>query len=226
MQPTIEVKGIRDGILIILGEGRWEEVEATLLQHLDLQASFLQGARLALDVGNHVVKAAELGKLRNEISERGITLWAVISNSPVTEMTSQTLGLATRLSKPRPELTNAKIETKLQDGEQAILIQKTLRSGYSVQHKGHVIILGDVNPGAEIIASGNIIVWGRLRGLVHAGAEGNENCMVCALDLSPTQLRIAGHIASTPPQKRLIQPESARLVNGKVVSETWVPKKK
>ncbi len=225
MQPRVDVKGIRDGVLITLGEGNWEDVEIALLEHLDNQANFLRGARLALDVGNQVLKAVELGRLRNEISERGMTLWAVLSNSPTTETTSQTLGLATRLSKPRPELTNARIETALHDGEEAILIQRTLRSGFSVQHKGHVIILGDVNPGAEIVASGNIVVWGRLRGLVHAGAEGNEKSIVCALDLSPTQLRIAGRIALSPTHKRVIQPETARLINGAVTSEIWESKK-
>lgn len=226
MLPILEVKGLRDGILITLGNGSWEELRAALLEHIEQQATFLHGARLAIDVGNHVLKAAELGSLRNEISERGITLWAVLSNSPITETTSQTLGLATRLSKPRPEMTNAKIDTKVHEGNNAMLIQKTLRSGYSIQHKGHVIILGDVNPGAEIIASGSIVIWGKLRGLVHAGAEGDENSTICALDVSPTQLRIAGKIATFPRQKRNVQPETIRLENGKVISETWEPKKK
>jgi septum site-determining protein MinC len=226
MQPKIEIKGVRDGILVTFGEGSWDELKMALIEQLDQQANFLRGGKMAIDVGNQVIKAAELGSLRNEISERGISLWAVLSNSPVTETTAQTLGLATRLSKPRPEMTRSKIETRLNDGNNALLIQKTLRSGFSVHHPGHVIILGDVNPGAEIIASGSIVIWGRLRGLVHAGAEGDESSTVSALDLSPTQLRIAGQIAALTPQKRSSRPEIVRLLNGKVVSETWEPKKK
>lgn len=225
MQPKVEVKGIRDGILVTLGEGSWDELKTALFEQLDQQANFLRGGRMAIDVGYQVIKAAELGSLRNEISDRGIILWAVLSNSPLTETTAQTLGLATRLSKPRPEMTHAKIETKLQDGNNALLIQKTLRSGFSVHHPGHVVILGDVNPGAEIIATGSIVIWGRMRGLVHAGAEGDESSTVSALDLSPTQLRIAGQIAAFPPRKRSLRPETARLLNGKVVSESWEPKK-
>ena len=83
-------------------------------------------------------------------------------------------------------------------GEGAILVRRTLRSGYSLQHSGHVVVIGDVNPGAEIIAGGDVIVWGHLRGMVHAGAEGNDDAVVCALDLAPTQLRIGGLIATTP----------------------------
>ena len=112
------------------------------------------------------------------------------------------------------------MDTALQ-GDQAVLIQRTLRSGHSIKHPGHVIVIGDVNPGAEIIAGGNVVVWGRLRGTVHAGAQGNEEATICALDLSPTQLRIAEQISITPPQRRKPKPEMARLVDGKVVAEPW-----
>jgi len=225
MRPKVEVKGIREGLLVTLGEGDWDELHIALIEQLESQASFLRGARMALDVGNLVLKAVELGSLRSEISEREITLWAVLSNSPTTEMTAQTLGLATRLSKPRPELTNARIDTNLQTGEPAVMIHRTLRSGYSLHHQGHVVVIGDVNPGAEIIASGSVVVWGRLRGMVQAGSEGDEKAIVCALDLSPTQLRIAGKIAITPKHSGKNNPELACLINGQVVAETWDPKK-
>jgi len=225
MRPKVQIKGIREGLLVTLGEGSWDELQQALLEHMNQQAEFFQGARLALDVGNHILKVVEMGQLRNEISERGVSLWAVLSNSPTTEKTAQTLGLATRISKPRPGHIPSKPDTKLGSGEDAILVRRTLRSGFSLQHAGHVVVIGDVNPGAEIIASGNIVVWGRLRGLVHAGAEGNENALVCALDLSPTQLRIAGRIAVTPKRRGKTQPETARLHDGQVTAEPWVPKR-
>lgn len=226
MRPKVQIKGIREGLLITLGEGNWPEVQQALLEQLDQQAEFLKGGRVALDVGNHILKAAEMGQLRNQISERELSLWAVISNSPTTEQTAQTLGLATRLSKPRPELTAARLETNLQGGEPAVLVRRTLRSGFSLHHTGHVIVIGDINPGAEIIASGDVVVWGRLRGTVHAGAEGNEAAVVCALDLSPTQLRIAGRFATAPQRRGKPHPEMARLESGQVVAEPWDSKKK
>jgi septum site-determining protein MinC len=81
------------------------------------------------------------------------------------------------------------------------VVERTLRSGFSVRHAGHVVVIGDVNAGAQVIAGGSVLVWGRMRGMVHAGADGNEKAVVCALDLSPTQLRIAGLIATTPQRK-------------------------
>lgn len=173
-----------------------------------------------------MLKAVDLGYLRSEISERELNLWAVISNSPTTEKTAQTLGLATRLSKPRPDVVAPLPQTRFQDGDPAILVHRTLRSGFSIQNSGHVVIVGDVNPGAEVIAGGDVLVWGRLRGMVHAGAQGNQKAVVCALDLSPTQLRIASQIAITPKRRGKLQPEMAFIRDGQVVAEIWDPKRR
>lgn len=225
MPPKVTIKGIRNGLLITLGEGDWEELHQELLHHIDGQIDFLKGARIALDVGNHILKATELGKLRDDISERELSLWAVLSNSPLTERTAQTFGLATRISKPTPEHGMPVANTKLSSGEGALLVRRTLRSGFRLQHEGHVIVIGDVNPGAEIVAGGDIVVWGRLSGMVHAGAAGNEDAVVCALDLSPTQLRISGNIALAPKRRGKPKPETACLKNGQVVAEPWEPKR-
>lgn len=222
--PRVQIKGIRDGLLVTVGEGTWPEIRKVLLETIDQQADFLRGARLAVDVGNQILRAAELGNLRDTLADKGVILWAVLSNSPTTEQTAQTLGLATRISKPRPERSISTPETRLQGGESAVVVKRTLRSGFSLQHEGHVIIIGDVNPGAQIIASGDVVVWGHLRGVVHAGAQGDEGAQVCALDLSPTQLRIAGQIAITPQRRGKSQPEMARIQDGQVIAEPWNPK--
>jgi len=221
MPPKVEIKGIREGLLVTLGEGAWEERQAALLEHLDKQGDFLRGARLALSVGSQPLKAAQLGRLRDAISDRGLTLWAVLSDSPKTQQTAQNLGLATRISRPRPERRVKPLETRLRGGEKTILVQRTLRSGYRLENTGNVVVIGDVNPGAEIIAGGSVVVWGRLRGMVHAGAQGDSSAVVCALDLSPTQLRIADKIALSPRRHGKPKPETARIVQGEVVAQPW-----
>jgi len=224
VKPKVQIKGIGEGLLIILGEGNWQDLHDFLLEQIDQQAEFLRGARIALDVGNQVLKAVDLGQLRSQLLDREITLWAVISNSPTTEQTAQTLGMATRIEKVKPEHVEPPASGATHMGEQAILLHRTLRSGFSIHFPGHVVVIGDVNPGAEIIAGGNIIVWGRLRGMVHAGAEGNVNAIVCALDLMPTQLRIANQISMSPKERKKALPEIVRLLNGEVVAESWNPK--
>jgi septum site-determining protein MinC len=225
MNPMVQVKGIREGILITLGEGPWNELHQALLDHIDQQVGFLKGGRLTLDVGDSILRATDMGQLSRDISDRGLTLWAVLSSSPVTERTAQSFGLATQIAKKRPGQIVSASDMDVQSNEQAVLVRRTLRSGNSLKYAGHVVVIGDVNPGAEIVATGDVVVWGRLRGMVHAGAEGDEQVVVCALDLSPTQLRIGGQVAVTPKRRGKPQPELAHVMNGQVVAETWDPRK-
>lgn len=78
----------------------------------------------------------------------------------------------------------------------------TLRGGQSLHNVGNIVVVGDVNPGAELVASGDIVVFGALRGVAHAGAQGDESARVVALELVPTQLRIATLIAAGDPVLR------------------------
>jgi septum site-determining protein MinC len=107
--------------------------------------------------------------------------------------------------------------------DNTILIKRTVRSGQCIQYDGNIVVLGDVNPGSELIASGNIVVMGSLRGVVHAGATGNEEATVAAFRLLPTQLRIANHITRAPDGDYLLpeQPEIARIKDGVVVIEAY-----
>lgn len=82
--------------------------------------------------------------------------------------------------------------------EPTLLVRRHLRSGQRVRYQGNVVVLGDVNPGAEIMAAGDIVVMGVLRGLAHAGAGGDASRVVAAFRFEATQLRIANHIARAP----------------------------
>ena len=219
----IKIKGLRDGLLITVGDGDWSILEPALLEQIRAQKAFFQGARVALDVGVHVLKVNELVALRDRLSDQGIALWAVVSESPTTEKTAQLLGLATRISKPRPEETRQYAVNELGDGT-ALFLNKTLRSGTRIEFPGHVVVFGDVNPGAEVVAEGNVLVWGRVRGMVHAGAKGDTSAFICALDLSPTQLRIAGEVSAMLKPLDIPRPEMASLSeDGKLQSIPWQP---
>ncbi len=109
----------------------------------------------------------------------------------------------------------------------------TLRSGQSCTHTGTVVVLGDVNPGAQVISGGDVLVWGRLRGFVHAGARGDARAIVAALDFEPVQLRIAGYIAMTPKgasnnpgywfwrRESSGKPEVARVIDKQIFVDPW-----
>ncbi|MFC6591302.1 septum site-determining protein MinC [Deinococcus lacus] len=108
---------------------------------------------------------------------------------------------------------------------QTLIVPGSLRSGFRQECPGSAVILGDVNPGAEVIAGGDIIVVGALRGVAHAGAHGNEAAVVWARPILSAQLRIAGALARSPESssmgtmRRLAEParaEIARLRNGSI----------
>jgi len=217
----IQIKGLRDGLLVSLDDAPWEVQRSALILQVDSQPTFFQGARLALDVASQVLHVNELVELRDQLSDRGISLWAVISESPTTEHTAQLLGLATRISKPRPEESRQFSVDDLGE-DTALFLNRTLRSGTRIEFAGHVVVFGDVNPGAEIVAEGNIIIWGRLRGIVHAGSKGNAKAVICALDLSPMQLRIAEEASAMLDPREHSGPEMARInENGKLQAEFW-----
>lgn len=107
-----------------------------------------------------------------------------------------------------------------------LMIRRTLRSGQRVHFRGNVVVVGDVNPGAEITAAGDIVVMGWLRGVAHAGAYGNAHAMVSAFRLNPTQLRIAHLIARAPDDAAEAVPdgpEYAEVREGHLTIDQWQP---
>ena len=220
MNTSLTVKGIQNGLLITLPAGEWSNVSDLLFTTVAAQGDFFRGARLSIQVEDRSLSAAELGGLRSILAEHEVTLWAILTTSEATLSAAADLGLSMDLEARRSEDDDIPVDTHLL-GEEAVLLQRTLRSGHSVRHPGHVIVVGDVNPGAEIIAGGHVVVWGRLRGVVHAGAAGDESAMVCALDLTPTQLRIAGHITVSPSRRGSPKPERAFIRDDQLIAEPW-----
>ncbi len=221
LTSIVQIKGLRDSLLVSLSEAPWAEQRAALLAQIDGQPAFFQGARMALDVGSQVLKVNDMVELRDHLSERNVSLWAVVSESPTTEKTAQLLGLATRISRPHPEPPSHRVEVANITDETALFLNKTLRSGTRVEFGGHMVVLGDVNPGAEIVADGSVLVWGKLRGAVAAGMNGHEDAVVCALDLFPTRLQLGKQSLDLADRRETGKPEVALLRNGVIVVEHW-----
>jgi len=97
----------------------------------------------------------------------------------------------------------------LPTGPATLYHRGTVRGGQSLQQLGNIVVVGDVNPGAELVASGDILVFGALRGTAHAGAQGDAGARVAALELAATQLRIATYIAADDGKRKRHGPEVA-----------------
>ena len=219
----IAIKGVKDGLVISLSPTEnWQSVTDHLASRIDDRADFFAGAAITVELGTRPVPKYELSSLKALLERRGLSLSLVLSESDTTRESALALDLKTDSN--NRSATKEKQETLPVDPEETgtwgVLVRRTLRSGRIVHSEGHVVIVGDVNPGAMVIAAGDIIVWGKLRGTAHAGADGNESAVVCALDMNPSQLRIASYIVTSPPGKRRnVVPEMALIRNNQIVVE-------
>ena len=223
MSPeTITIKGIRQGLLVTLGERDWEAELVALEERLGASPSFFRGGCVALGVGPRGLSRSEIESARSLLARHQVELWALVSANPATETAAQELGLVIDLGPAHPREPESPPEGDETTTAEGMVVRRTLRSGQSLRHPGHIVVIGDVNPGAEVVAGGHIVVWGRVRGLVHAGALGDHEAVVCALDLAPTQLRIAGTIARSPEERqRKPVPEMAVVRDGQIVAVPW-----
>jgi septum site-determining protein MinC len=227
----VSIKGIKDGLLIALSPTEeWQSITQELAARIDEQQAFFKGARVTVDVGERPVPKYELTSLKALLERRSLSLIVVQSSSATTIESAHALDLRANVlqdsRQQNHELDADMLDTLPIDSEEqgtvGVMIKRTLRSGRTIHSRGHVVVYGDVNPGAKIIATGDIIIWGRLRGMVHAGAEGDTSAVICALDMSPNQLRIADLIATAPNDKRhKARPEIASVRDEQIVVEAW-----
>lgn len=231
----IKVRGTRDGLLLSVPDDPrlqgTRDVAAALAAHLDTAEAFFNGADVIVDLGERAIDEEEISYYRTILEQRGVVVRGFTASSPHGRATIRKAGYHP-LQIAQPERIGALAAPQPQtpagqpghEMSEALYLRRTLRSGARVRHHGNIVLIGDINAGAEVAASGDIIVWGTIRGLVHAGALGDDNAMICALSLTPTQLRIGSHYALPPADKRQTSPgtpERVRLDNGRLVVEPW-----
>jgi len=218
-QQALTLKGTPDGIVLHPIASSWEKVLDALKSSLDEATGFFQGGRVILELKEQSLDETEFQALRTLLEQHNLELWAVLGGNAAVQHIVRIHGIRTRLPASAPKVTT-------QPAGNALLVEKTLRSGQSLYFPGHITVIGDINPGAEVTAGGNIIVWGRIRGTVHAGAMGDIDAAIYGLVLNPAQLRIADLITRAPEEKQRgsTKPERALIRDGIIVVEPWKPR--
>ena len=107
-KSTYQIKGFKEGLLITLGDGDWSDVQSQLLCQIHQEENFFNGAKVAIEVGERVIHAAEMAKLRDELSNRDVRLFASLSNSRKNDMNAESLALKTRKSILKDNLQNTR----------------------------------------------------------------------------------------------------------------------
>ncbi len=213
----VTLKGTPQGILLRVQTESWEVALSSLELSLRDAQSFFRGGRVILELGSRPLPEDDFQRLRQLLERYEMELWVILSEREEVKHLARSYGIRTRL--PGAQSPHQRAD---EVASNALLVRRTLRSGQKLHHPGHVVLLGDVNAGAEVVAGGNIVIWGRVRGVLHAGAFGDDAAVVCALDLMPSQLRIAQYISRAPEQRRRVpQPELARVEHGNIVAVPW-----
>ncbi len=220
-EGQVNIRGTSEGLIIELGDGSFDLILVELESRLTARASFFRGGRVALQVGERALSIPQLQALGEALLEQGVSLWAIESSHPVTQKAAQELGLETQIQlrfSPRGSLAAGGTPEDLP----AVVRHRTLRSGQFEEFNGHITLVGDVHAGAEVVATGDVIIFGKLQGTVHAGVMGDDGAIVCALQLTPTLLRIGTHVARSPERGRPPKhPEIARVVADQIIVERW-----
>jgi septum site-determining protein MinC len=176
----------------------WEEMWQQLKQRLDGGERFWQpDTTVHLLARDRLLDARQLQAIADALTDAQLLLKRVYTSRRQTAVAAATAGYSVEQQGSVSHLNQSSPESG-QALAEPLYLETTLRSGADIQHNGTVVVLGDVNPGSSIMAEGDILIWGRLRGIAHAGCKGNARCLIMALQMEPTQLRIADFVARAP----------------------------
>lgn len=168
--------------------------------HQTLGHTTLQGA-VGLECGDWLLRIPELRDLQQLLLRRGLELRRVDGRCPGTLVAAAALGLDHGWSQPAAEIKSGPATAQTGSADGLTVHRGTLRSGDHLEVEGSLLLLGDVNPGARVSAGRHVLVWGRLRGIAHAGCTGDRSARIVALQLRPLQLRIADAVARGPAER-------------------------
>ncbi|HEX2927829.1 MAG TPA: septum site-determining protein MinC [Ruminiclostridium sp.] len=224
-ENSVTFKGTVNGLTIILkNEADFAEIVECMRDKVISAGKFFRGAKLAVRYKGRILNDKEKSELleilvkdsgaRIESFEEDKDTVSAVPNSAQDKTVER-----------KNQIKKYMFFKGIEEG-QTKFYRGTVRSGQLVNFDGNLVILGDVNPGAVIEATGNIVVMGLLRGVVHAGSDGNKEAIVAALGLNPTQLRIADIITRPPDEKGLVGnpiPELAYVKDDMLYVERFLP---
>lgn len=193
----------------------WNEIWQQFRQRLQGGSRFWRpNTDVHLYARDRLLDVPQLQAIATALSQQQLYIRKVYTSRRQTAVAAASAGYSVEQQSPPGNLA-AVAKGSSHPLDEALYLQTTVRSGVEIRHRGSAIVLGDVNPGGAIVAAGDILVWGRLRGVAHAGFEGNTQCRIMALKMEPTQIRIADFVARAPENSPAqLFPEVAYITEG------------
>jgi septum site-determining protein MinC len=200
------LKGSKDGLTAYINSDNYETVKDELIKKIKNSISFFSGCNLSIIDNQSKLSSTCYADLEK-----------ILKDSFNINTTYQVREVSDKSEKVFQGITEGKTK----------FIKNSIRSGQRVAYSGNVVVIGDVNSGAEIIAAGNIVIVGVLRGIAHAGCNGNKKAVVVANVLQPSILIIADIIVRAPDEKYESPkiPEVASVKDNSIIVEPYLPNK-
>lgn len=228
-ETLVTFKGTVNGLTIILKQDAdFNEVVECMREKIESAGRFFRGAKLAVKYKGRMLSGDERTVLYEIlVNESGARILSFDEDKdePLNKTDKEQKSFS---ANERNNQIKKYMFFKGIDEGQTKFYKGTVRSGQLITFDGNLVILGDVNPGGVVEATGNIVVMGLLRGIVHAGSDGNKNAVVAALGLNPTQLRIADIITRSPDEKGAnanLIPELAYIKEDVLLVERFLPQR-
>jgi septum site-determining protein MinC len=208
--PSVRIKGVGDSIWVTIApDTPFEHVQDELRRLFEPLKHLAGTTRVVLDTGAGPVSADCRRNTRNFL-KKTFNINEIIT-AQEKEMGEEK---PFRMKKTRSAITKHHRDT--------LVLAGRVRSGQNVQAKKHLIIMGDVNPGCQLTAGGDILILGSLLGTAAAGQPDNEEAIILALDFRPTQIKIAEVVAAGLSTASQNTPEYAHLESDGIIVDDYL----
>jgi septum site-determining protein MinC len=214
---AVNIKGTKNGLVIKINpDVALEEVKTDLRSKLEKSQGFFKGARFTLyfTCGNQ--KDQYKNTLEDLCQKYGLVPSEQVSWPPETRIKAESKSKPSDITIPDKSMTIDNKALHSSDGEEVLLINRTLRSGQIIYSEKSIVIMGDLNPGAEVISARNIYIMGNCGGIVHAGSPDNSSAEVITLKYQPIVMRIGTITADNSLSINNSQPVTAKVLKGKI----------
>ncbi|MBU5592738.1 septum site-determining protein MinC [Clostridium sp. MSJ-4] len=204
---NIVIKGNKEGLNAIINMDNFKDFDDmldSLIEKLSKGKKFYKGCTLKITTDIRFINEKQVKRLKDVLFEEVLIKDCILED--------------------KEEKVN-KTFSGVYEGRTKF-IRKTIRGGQTIKYQGNIVIIGDVNHGAEVHAGGNVVVLGSLKGQVKAGVSGNERAIIAAFNLQPEILQIASILTRAPEDSvKPEYPEVARIKDGSIIVEPYLPNK-
>jgi septum site-determining protein MinC len=203
MKQAVVIKGSMSnniyGLTVVLNpEIPFDDLKEKVASKFRESSQFLKNPQMAVSLTGRELEDGQEQELLDIIIENSNieVLYLVDENQDREALYKERVLLEQRINEIKNMTPVVIKEESSEDSMKEVFYRGTLRSGQVLESEGSVVVLGDVNPGASIMAGGNVVVLGLLKGIANAGIFGNRESFVVALEMRPTQIRIADQVAT------------------------------